>query len=351
MSMYVIMTRVIDKKNGNVRREYTRPLWDSAKEAHDYAKAHGLHDYCVFPDTSYMQGVSGIDAMARAMTRTACSLLRDHINRGTSYALDLLDRIILGTLDPFISDHDTADCVQAATAAIWEGILQDVDIYTQSSMALSAVYHYIRSERAYFNGRKAPNISIEQMTDEAMQNEGLVIEDIAESLMLEDERNGHRQNAPSLLKCANIRMSAPVRAVVILYASGKTQAQAARILGKNESTISRNMQRARSIMAAYMREMGMPYPNGITDADVDRVIEEASYRTRDRRTEESAARRREATRERVRAYRARKRAEMGGDAVNRAIRSRQTQNEGGMSEIRPKKRPEISPLQKMEFDG
>ena len=270
--MYLIMTTTTDTATGNKTREYSAPVWQTAKAAHDFAKAANMRDYCVFPDTS---DVGGIDVMARMMTRTACKLLLEKTSGDNVNALNLLNRIRAATYAQTMTDHDAMDCVGAATSEIWEAIVDQAEIFEQAASGLSAVYRHIRGERAYFNGRREKLLHLDGMTDADVAYWGAILDDIADDIAQDEEARSTRTDAPRLMDCVNERLTDCQRAIMLLLSEGMTQAQVAVVLDRNRSTVARHVKLARATLAQYMQEKGIAMPDGVTAEDIAALIASA----------------------------------------------------------------------------
>ena len=270
--MYLIMTTTTDTTTGNKTREYSAPVYASAQDAHNAAKAANMRDYRVFPDTS---DINGIDAMARSMTRTACRLLLEKTNGDNVNALNLLNRIRAATYAQNMTDHDALDCVGAATSEIWAAIVDQSEVFEQAARGLSAVYRHIRGERAYFNGRREKLLYLDGMTDADVAYWGAILDDIADDIAQDEEARKPRDNAPCLMDCVNERLTDAQRSIMLLLSEGMTQAQVASVIGRNRSTVTRHVKLARATLAQYMQEKGMRLPDGVTDEDIAALIANA----------------------------------------------------------------------------
>lgn len=270
--MYLIMTTTTDTATGNKTREYSAPVWQTAKAAHDFAKAAKMSDYRVFPDTS---DVDGIDEMARSMTRTACKLLLEKTSGDNVNALNLLNRIRTATYAHTMTDHDALDCVGAATSEIWSAIVDHAEIFEQAARGLSAVYRHIRGERAYFNGRREKLLHLEGMTDADVAYWGAILDDIADDIAQDEETRKPRENAPCLMDCVNERLTDCQRSIMLLLSEGMTQAQVAVVLDRSRNIVCRHVKLARATLAQYMQEKGMPLPDGVTAEDIAALIAKA----------------------------------------------------------------------------
>lgn len=269
---YIIMTTTTDTTTGNKMREYSAPVWQTAKAAHEFAKAANRRDYRVFPDTS---DIDGIDALARSMTRTACKLLLEKTSGDNVNALNLLNRIRAATYAQTMTDHDALDCVGAATSEIWAAIVDQAEIFEQSARGLSAVYRHIRGERAYFNGRREKLLHLDGMTDADVAYWGAILDDIADDIAQDEEARQPRENAPRLMDCVNERLTDCQRSIMLLLSEGMTQAQISIVLDRNRSTIARHVKLARATLAQYMQEKGVPLPDGVTAEDIAALIANA----------------------------------------------------------------------------
>lgn len=312
---YIIMQTTTDTTTGNKMREYSAPVYASAQDAHNAAKAANMRDYRVFPDTS---DISGIDAMARSMTRTACKLLLEKTSGDNVNALNLLNRIRAATYAQTMTDHDALDCVGAATSETWAAIVDQAEIFDQAARGLSAVYRHIRGERAYFNGRREKLLHLDSMTDADVAYWGAILDDIADDIVQDEETRKPRDNAPCLMDCVNERLTDTQRAVVLLMTEGMTQAQIARVLDRSASTVTRHVKLARATLAAYMQEKGIPVPDGVTDDDIAALIqaERDGANADKRRTAEGAERARASRAESMRKLRERRKAEKAARVVS-----------------------------------
>lgn len=269
---YIIMQTATNTTDGNIKRTFTAPIWDTAKAAHDFAKSVEMRDYRVFPDTS---DVDGIDAMARSMTRTACKLLLEKTSGDNINALNLLNRIRAATYAQTMTDHDALDCVGAATSEVWAAIVDGVNVFEQSARGLSAVYRHIRGERAYFNGRREKLLHLDGMTDADVAYWGAILDDIADDIAQDEEARKTRDDAPCLMDCVNERLTDAQRSIMLLLSEGMTQAQVAVVLDRSKKTVSNHVKLARATLASYMQEKGMPLPDGVTDEDIAALIARA----------------------------------------------------------------------------
>lgn len=275
MCNYLIMTVSTNSENGNVTRDFSAPNWASVQDAHAFARSVSLRDYRVFPDTS---DVDGINALARSMTRTACKLLLEKTSADNINALNLLNRIRIATYPRVTSDHDAADCIGAATLETWAAIADGANVFDQAARALSAVYRHIRSERAYFNGRRERLLHLDGMTDADVAYWGAILDDIADDIADDENARTACADAPRLMDCVNERLTDTQRAVMLLMSEGMTQAQIARVIGRSVGTVSHHVRLSRATLAAYMRDNSMTLPDGVNDEDIAALIANAEKR-------------------------------------------------------------------------
>lgn len=307
--MYLIMTTTTDTNTGNKTREYSAPMYATAQDAHKAARADGLKDYRVWADTATLDGM---DAMARQMVRTACKFLIEKTSADNVNALNLLYRVRAATwAQDFNHDHDAQDDYQAALCFMWDGIIQQKPIFDQAAMALSAVYHVIRGDKAYFAGQGRERLlHLDEMTDADVAYWGAILDDIADDIEREEEAQKPRTDAPRLMDCVNERLTENQRAIMLLLSEGMTQANIARVLDRSPKTISAHVKLARATLAAYMLEKGMHLPDGVTLDDVETLIahERNGGNAEKRRTAEGIERVKATQAERARRYRERKKA-------------------------------------------
>ena len=272
MCKYIIMSTETDIMTGNVKREFSAPLYDSAKQAHEVAHEVGCASYRVFPSTD---DVEGIDAMARMMTRTACRLLLEKTNGDNINTLNLLNRIRAATYAENVTDADTLDCIGAATVETWAAIVNGENIHEQAALALRGVYRHIRGERGYFNGRRERLLYLDSMDDGDITFWGAMVDTIAGEIDAEEQQT---IRGARLMDCINNTLTSEQRKIMLLLSEGMTQANIARIVGKSLGTISHHVKLARATLARYMIDNNIPLPDGVTVDDVAVMIGKAEKR-------------------------------------------------------------------------
>lgn len=346
---YLIAVESVNVETGAISREYGAPIYDSPRAAHEYARSAGLvstssgkppkkrphakavpgteKTVCAARSTSAraekavayrvypcIDDVEGIDALARAVTRTACRLLLDNTGAANLSARELLERIFRASYADSVGDYDAQDCISAATVAIWEAVANGGREYDATRAGLKAVYRHVRGERGYLTGKgKERLLYLDGLTDADIAYFGATsyIDDIAQEV---EKENGALYAAiPATLTETQAR-------AMYLLANGLHINQIARVLDKSPSTISRHVRLACAALAGYMLDNSLQFPDGVTEDDVRAMMDndKAAASGYARRTEAGREAAREKTRERVRAYRERKRAEKAAQKAAQA---------------------------------